>query len=228
MKLDGNNIIDYSNIPTSKPKSVSLNGIIYDARNPFWELEEGDETSKLVNAVEIAWDGAKIQNDNEIKTINITSELLDWFQNMVNGKRFLNLLIEFIKSNSLEVIPTEDKLYLELRKPYYWYVGDTIPTSLPNDDSELVTGTNPGWRKIGNSKPSVGTQIFGDDDTIIVSTTKVPIYIVVNSDISLNFVDGFNNQLEDFVGDPIISNDMKIYTTLFRAKSLNGNVKILI
>ena len=55
MKLDGNNIIDYSNIPTSKPKSVSLNGIIYDARNPFWELEEGGETSKLVNAIEIAW-----------------------------------------------------------------------------------------------------------------------------------------------------------------------------
>lgn len=60
MKLDGNNIIDYNNIPTSKPKSVSLNGIIYDARNPFWELEEGNETSKLVNAVEIAWDGAMV------------------------------------------------------------------------------------------------------------------------------------------------------------------------
>ena len=228
MKLDGNNIIDYNNIPTSKPKSVSLNGIIYDARNPFWELEEGSETSKLANAIEIAWNGAGIQMDEEIKPINITSELLDWIQNMVNGKRFLNLLIEFIKSNSLEVVPTKDKLYLELRKPYYWYVGDTIPTSLPTNDSNLATGTNPGWRKIGNSKPIAETKIFSDDNTIIVSTTKVPIYIAVNSDISLNFVDGFNNQLENFVGDPIISNGMKIYTTLFKAKSFNGNVKILI
>ena len=88
MKLDGNNIIDYNNIPTSKPKSVSLNGIIYDARNPFWELEENSETSKLVNAIEIAWNGAEIQKDEETKHINITSELLDWIQNMVNGKRF--------------------------------------------------------------------------------------------------------------------------------------------
>ena len=118
------------------------------------------------------------------------------------------------------------KVQEQVQTSYYWYVGATAPTSLPTNDSNLATGTNSGWRKISNSKPSVGTQIFSDDDEIIVSITKVPIYIAVNSDISLNFVDGFNNQLEDFVGDPIISNSMKIYTTLFRAKSFNGNVKI--
>ena len=110
---------------------------------------------------------------------------------------------------------------------YYWYVGQTEPTELPINDSDLVEGTNPGWRKIGDSKPSSGTKIFTDDDTIIVSDTKVFIYIAVNSDIDLRFEDTLGNEFEDFVSDPIISNGMKIYTTLFRAKSFNGNVKIL-
>lgn len=109
---------------------------------------------------------------------------------------------------------------------YYWYVGATAPTALPTDDSNLATGTNPGWRKISDSKPSVGTQIFSDDDEIIVSTTKVPIYIAVNSDINLRFEDSLENEFEDFVSEPTITNDIKIYTTLFRAKSFNGNVKI--
>ena len=56
MKLDGNNIINYSNIPTTRPiKSGSVAGTIFDGQNQFWDLEEGDETSKLVNAIEIAW-----------------------------------------------------------------------------------------------------------------------------------------------------------------------------
>ena len=114
----------------------------------------------------------------------------------------------------------------QVQTAYYWYVGATAPTSLPTNDSNLATGTNSGWRKIGNGKPSVGTQIFSDDDTIIVSTTKVPIYIAVNSDINLRFEDTLGNEFEDFVGNPTISNGMKIYTTLFRAKSFNGNVKI--
>ena len=103
MKLDGNNIINYSNIPTTRPiKSGSVAGTIFDGQNQFWDLEDGDETSKLVNAIEIAWNGAEIQKDDEIKPINITSELLDYIQNMVSGKRFLNLLIEFIKHNVLK------------------------------------------------------------------------------------------------------------------------------
>ena len=61
MKLDGNNIINYSNIPTTRPiKSGSVAGIIFDGQNQFWDLEDGDETSKLVNAIEIAWNGAEV------------------------------------------------------------------------------------------------------------------------------------------------------------------------
>ena len=120
MKLDGNNIIDYSNIPTSKPKSVSLNGIIYDARNPFWRLEEGDETSKLVNAIEITWNGAgvtgakstNLAQDNPV-TINTTSELLTWIQQMVSKERFFALLQQYIGSNSLNLQVQGGKLYIE-------------------------------------------------------------------------------------------------------------------
>ena len=229
MKLDGNNIIDYSNIPTSKPKSVSLNGIIYDARNPFWELEEGGKTSKLANAIEIAWNGAGIQMDEEIKPINITSELLDWIQNMVNGKRFLNLLIEFIKSNSLEVVPTEDKLYLELRKPYYWYVGDTIPTSLPNDDSNLATGTDPGWRKIGDSYPRSGTVIFDGtlQDEINISPIKTIQYFAINSEVNIGSYDSLGiDQTPSFLTGPTVSNGMNIFTSVGMSKTFGQIIKV--
>ena len=43
---------------------------------------------------------------------------------------------------------------------------------------------------------------------------------------NLRFEDTLGNEFEDFVDNPTISNGMKIYTTLFRAKSFNGNVKI--
>ena len=122
MKLDGNNIIDYSNIPTSKPKSVSLNGIIYDARNPFWELEENDETSKLVNAIEIAWNGAEVTGADSTNlaqddpvTINTTSELLTWIQQMVSKERFFALLQQYIGSNSLDIQVQGGKLYIDTR-----------------------------------------------------------------------------------------------------------------
>lgn len=58
MKLNDNKI-DYSNIPSSKPTATaSVAGKLFDGKNKFWELEEGDEPSKLVNAVEIDWNGA--------------------------------------------------------------------------------------------------------------------------------------------------------------------------
>lgn len=60
MKLN-DNLIDYKSIPTSKPSSAaSVAGIIFDSKNKFWELEDGDTPSKLVNAVEIDWNGAEL------------------------------------------------------------------------------------------------------------------------------------------------------------------------
>ena len=142
MKLDGNNIIDYSNIPTSKPKSVSLNGIIYDARNPFWELEENDETSKLVNAIEIAWNGAEVTGADSTNlaqddpvTINTTSELLTWIQQMVSKERFFALLQQYIGSNSLDIQVQGGKLYIDTTIP----IEPPVITLTPSD-AQVITG----------------------------------------------------------------------------------------
>ena len=142
MKLDGNNIIDYSNIPTSKPKSVSLNGIIYDARNPFWELEENDETSKLVNAIEIAWNGAEVTGADSTNlaqddpvTINTTSELLTWIQQMVSKERFFALLQQYIGSNSLDIQVQGGKLYIDTTIP----IEPPVSTLTPSD-AQVITG----------------------------------------------------------------------------------------
>ena len=219
--------INYT-LPQSKPANAKTNiaGTIYDGANKFWELEEGDDPSKLVNTIEVIWNNAEVKEDENIKNLNITSELLDWIQNMVSGKRFLNLLIEFIKSNSLEVIPTKDKLYLEIRKSYYWYIGDTIPTSLPTNDSNLATGTNPGWRKIGNSKPNVGTILFDGKTSINISSTKKPYYFACNSDINILVYDSFGNICETFINGPLQNNGMNVYTTTFDGKSFNNVLKI--
>ena len=125
MKLDGNNIINYSNIPTTRPiKSGSVAGIIFDGQNQFWDLEEGDETSKLVNAIEIAWNGAEVTGADSTNlaqddpvTINTTSELLTWIQQMVSKERFFALLQQYIGSNSLDIQVQGGKLYIDTTVP---------------------------------------------------------------------------------------------------------------
>ena len=57
--------IDYNSIPNSKPAgAASVSGQIFDLNNKFWELEGGDEPAKLVNAVEIDWNGAVLPNSS--------------------------------------------------------------------------------------------------------------------------------------------------------------------
>lgn len=62
MKLK-DNLIDYS-LPTSRPTNAKTNvsGALFDGANKYWELEAGDEPSKLVNAIEIDWNGADLAN----------------------------------------------------------------------------------------------------------------------------------------------------------------------
>lgn len=75
------NTIDYNSIPNSKPAgAASVSGQIFDLNNKFWELEEGDTPSTLVNAVDIDWNSAILPNGNPEDasdlTINTTGELL--------------------------------------------------------------------------------------------------------------------------------------------------------
>ena len=143
MKLDGNNIINYSNIPTTRPiKSGSVAGIIFDGQNQFWDLEEGDETSKLVNAIEIAWNGAEVTGADSTNlaqddpvTINTTSELLTWIQQMVSKERFFALLQEYIGSNSLDIQVQGGKLYIDTTVP----IEPPVITLTPSD-AQVITG----------------------------------------------------------------------------------------
>lgn len=110
---------------------------------------------------------------------------------------------------------------------YYWYVGATAPTALPTDDSNLATGTNPGWRKISDSKPSVGTVIFDGTTSISISSSKVTQYFATNSDINIGSYDAFgNDQTSIALNDPTISNGMKIYTTTSRSKTFDQIIKV--
>lgn len=81
MKLN-DNTIDYNSIPNSKPTyTASVAGKIFDAKNKFWELEGGDEPAKLVNAVEIDWNGAVLPNSSTTIGKQITNrigEIIRW------------------------------------------------------------------------------------------------------------------------------------------------------
>ena len=144
MKLDGNNIINYSNIPTTRPiKSGSVAGIIFDGQNQFWDLEEGDETSKLVNAIEIAWNGAEVTGADSTNlaqddpvTINTTSELLTWIQQMVSKERFFALLQQYIGSNSLDIQVQGGKLYIDTTIP----IEPPVITLTPSGEQMVIDG----------------------------------------------------------------------------------------
>ena len=144
MKLDGNNIINYSNIPTTRPiKSGSVAGTIFDGQNQFWDLEDGDETSKLVNAIEIAWNGAEVTGADSTNlaqddpvTINTTSELLTWIQQMVSKERFFALLQEYIGSNSLDIQVQGGKLYIDTTVP----IEPPVITLTPSGEQMVIDG----------------------------------------------------------------------------------------
>jgi len=112
---------------------------------------------------------------------------------------------------------------------YYWYVGATQPTALPTSDSGLATGTNPGWRKIGNSKPSAGTVIFDGtaQDEIVCGTTKVTQYFAINSNVTIGSYDSTGaDQTSSALTGPTVSNGMNIYTSVAKSKTFGQIIKV--
>ena len=61
IKQDGINFNIQNNFLPGESAS-GFNGKIYSANNPYGDLEDGDEISKLVNAVEIDWNGADLSS----------------------------------------------------------------------------------------------------------------------------------------------------------------------
>ena len=115
----------------------------------------------------------------------------------------------------------------QVKTAYYWYVGQTEPTQLPTNDSDLVEGTNPGWRKIGDSKPNVGTILFDGRTSIYIGKTKVPYYFACNSDINIWVYDSLGNICETFIEGPQQNNGINVYKTTFSGKSFNNVLKIV-
>ena len=112
---------------------------------------------------------------------------------------------------------------------YYWYVGETQPTALPTNDSQLATGLDAGWRKIGNTKPSAGTVIFDGtaQDEINIAATKVTQYFAINSDVTIGSYDSFGvDQTSSALTGPTVVNGMNIYTSVGKSKTFGQIIKV--
>ena len=67
--------------------NAGVNGKIMSNANQYFDLEDGDEISKLVNAVEIDWNGADLSSalGEKYSSINTTGQLLSWIkEDLVN------------------------------------------------------------------------------------------------------------------------------------------------
>lgn len=112
---------------------------------------------------------------------------------------------------------------------YYWYVGQTPPTALPTNDSQLATGLDAGWRKISNTKPIAGTVIFDGtaQDEINIATTKVTQYFAINSDVTIGSYDSFGtDQTSSALTGPTVSNGMNIFTSVGKSKTFGQIIKV--
>ena len=61
---------------------------------------------------------------------------------------------------------------------YYWYVGQTDPSTMSSISPIVTDNSSPGWRKIGNTLPTGTTTLFDESNTIEFGS-KVMHYIAV-------------------------------------------------
>ena len=58
--------------------TTTINGKIMSNANQYGDLEDGDDISKLINAVEIDWNSATTYMGEEQKVINTSGELISY------------------------------------------------------------------------------------------------------------------------------------------------------
>jgi hypothetical protein len=77
--------VPYKNLPTNSIRVTSIgNSRIGNPGNPASDLETGDIATKLVNAVEIDWNGAqweRLTSGSTPSTINTTADLIKTINN---------------------------------------------------------------------------------------------------------------------------------------------------
>lgn len=110
---------------------------------------------------------------------------------------------------------------------YYWYVGQTDPSTMTSISPIVTDTSSPGWRLIGDSLPASGTVLFDGTGSISIASSKVIQYIAINStDVNLGFYDSLGNEDVGFATGPIVVNGWKVYTTNFKSKSFDSVLKV--
>ena len=102
MAIIKQNNISFTLSPNLLPgeRSYSVNGKLYSAANNYVDLEDGDDISKLVNAVEIDWNGAEITSTAfpaMDRTINTTGDLLSWIKDGIEEAAVSGRISEMIR-----------------------------------------------------------------------------------------------------------------------------------
>ena len=80
---------------------------------------------------------------------------------------------------------------------YYWYVGQTDPSTMSSITPIVNDLTSPGWREIGTTLPaySASNKLYDPTQNEIVWTTKSIPYIAVPKNATINFYDSLGNNI---------------------------------
>lgn len=78
---------------------------------------------------------------------------------------------------------------------YFWYVGQTNPSTMTSIDPIVTDMTSPGWRLIGTELPtySSSNKLWSADDVITTGTSLAKQYIVIPANSSACPRDGLGN-----------------------------------
>ena len=109
---------------------------------------------------------------------------------------------------------------------YYWYVGQTDPSTMTEISPIVTDKTSPGWRLIGTELPnySASNKLWSGNDVITTGASLAKQYIVIPSESSACPRDGFGadastvdiyNKLSDVT---ISGVTYKVYETVGRMK----------
>ena len=107
-----------------------------------------------------------------------------------------------------------------VRKPttYYWYVGQTDPSTMTEISPIVTDKTSPGWRLIGTELPNynISNKLYDSTQNSIVWDTKSIPYIIVPKDANINMYDGLGNNITNsyIKGNDVEFNNVKydVYT----------------
>ena len=86
---------------------------------------------------------------------------------------------------------------------YYWYIGQTDPSTMDEISPIVTDNSSPGWRKIGNTLSSytANNPLWdGGAYPITTGSSRSTVYILLPNDI-LKVRDGDGNILDSFVSD---------------------------